>query len=206
MVSCQGDLQYEDFYFHQILKLTPTNESCFRDALYQCLCAYCAQAAAISISWSSWLWLPQKSALGRCNLWNSFWKVFHCWQFLAWIWHKTQALHILISHYTAEVVYFCSLQPRPFFSGVLQNFRVQAFPPTLPYKQPVMFHHSACQEKEGNRNVCPWMCWKSNTLVWMYTTCTQSSVPIIFLGTIEITIYSCMNLGFRRPWLLCSAT
>lgn len=47
--------------------------------------------------------------------------------------------------------------------------------------------------KKKETGMTPWMCWKSNTPVWMYTTCTKSSVPIIFLGTTEITIYSWIN-------------
>lgn len=69
--------------------------------------------------------------------------------------------------YMSEVVYCCSLQPNPFFSGVLQSFRVQVFPPVLPYREPVMCHHTACQGQEGNRNVPPWMCQKPNTLTNM---------------------------------------
>lgn len=52
----------EDLCFHQVFKLTPTNESCFRDT-----------SASLSIvprqhppafSCSSWLWLPQQSVVG----------------------------------------------------------------------------------------------------------------------------------------------
>lgn len=69
--SCQGVLQKEDFCFHQVFKLTSTNESCFRDTIYQCLPAYCVKAATTSISCSSCLQLPQQSALVCCNLWHS---------------------------------------------------------------------------------------------------------------------------------------
>lgn len=36
--------------------------------------------------------------------------------------------------YMLEAVYCCSLQPSPFFSRVLQSFRIQVFPSVLPYK------------------------------------------------------------------------
>lgn len=103
--------------------------------------------------------------------------------------------------YMPGAVYCCSLQPHPFLSRSLQSFRVQVFPPVLPYREPVMCHHSACQEQEGNRNV-PWMCQKTNTLtnVNVYHPHKITCNNRIYWHLINRHVW--LNYGFRRPWLL----
>lgn len=120
-----------------------------------------------AVSCSSSLWLPWQSACGCLNLWNSFWQAL----LLISGMNVAQNAGVMFPNfrlqglaYISEVVYCGSLQPSPFFSRVLQNFRVQTFPTMLPYRDPVMCHYSACQGQGGSRNVPPWMCWKPNTL------------------------------------------